>query len=389
MLRDGRILGSIRDSDKQHVLRQNNALRSNCCKQKGFATRDPFSHQPKQAIHSLLVATTALVAVAQHKVDTFRNTATRNSRNMNALRCLTRTKIGIVERSLLSTASKFRCRFLSSSSSESKSSDCHHLAAAGTSSAIVEESMAPAATTATTSSGNDVPPNRLLEKSGLLEVCRHGTGDAVILLNVGGKEFSTLRSTVASNQVLAEYVARAEANQEFICGSAAVFVDRDPTYFPLILNHLRNKVEGLSYSSSAKKRAIANHTKYNPMEYHVQLPKDLNALRDIYVEATHYRIPELEEASCKQNFMVTLLGAFGGGSNKNPFDQANRLFQIARRGLVAAGSVGTVAFTTQQDINMTKIGAVLFPAWISESKEETTSSESKSNGSTTGEPAAA
>ena len=288
---------------------------------------------------------------------------------MNALGCVIRTNIGTVERSLLSTvpASKSCCRFLSSSSSESQSS--RHLAAAVTASSSVEESMA--ATTASSSS-DGVQHNRILTESGLLEVCRHGTGDAVILLNVGGKEFSTLRSTVASNQVLAEYVARAEANQELlICGSShAVFVDRDPTYFPLILNHLRNKVEGLSYSSSTKKKAIANHTKYNPLEYHVQLPKDLNALRDIYVEATHYRIPELEKASCKENFMVTLLGAFGGAKN-NPFDQANRLFQVMRRGLVAAGSVGTVAFTTQQDINLTKIGAVLFPAWISEPKEET------------------
>ena len=145
----------------------------------------------------------------------------------------------------------------------------------------------------------------VLEKSGLLGLCRHGTGDAVIVLNVGRKEFSTLRSTVAANEVLTECVARAEANNEFI-GGTAVFIDRDPTHFPLILNHLRNKVEGLSYYSSGKSKVVAKH-KYST-DYYVQLPKDLEALRDIYVEATHYRIPELESASCKQNFITTILG---------------------------------------------------------------------------------
>ena len=75
--------------------------------------------------------------------------------------------------------------------------------------------------------------------------------------------------------------------------------------------------------------------------------------------------------------MVTLVGFFGGSSN--PFDEANRLFQVARRGLVAAGSIGTVAFTAQQDINMTKIGATLFPAWISEPQEKNTGGVSSEN----------
>ena len=64
-------------------------------------------------------------------------------------------------------------------------------------------------------------------------VVRHGPGDGCITLNVGGKEFQTLRSTVFANEVLAKHVVRAEANQE-ITKSGAVFIDRDPgVYAPV------------------------------------------------------------------------------------------------------------------------------------------------------------
>ncbi|CAB9516413.1 protein homooligomerization [Seminavis robusta] len=182
---------------------------------------------------------------------------------------------------------------------------------------------------------------------------RHGKGDKVLTLNVGGKEFCTLRSTVASNRILAEHVARAEANQEFTHGGSAVFIDRDPQHFQLILNHLRNKVEGLSYSS---KKKISYKSSY------VQLPKDIKELRDIYVEATHYQIKELQAASCEQNAIVTIIGALGGGGG-NPFDQSARLLQQVRRGFVALGGISTVAIGSQQtDLN--SILSSLFPAWF-------------------------
>ena len=42
---------------------------------------------------------------------------------------------------------------------------------------------------------------------------RHGPGDGVITLNVGGKEFVTLRSTIDINPVLRSHVQLAEANK--------------------------------------------------------------------------------------------------------------------------------------------------------------------------------
>jgi BTB/POZ domain len=195
--------------------------------------------------------------------------------------------------------------------------------------------------------------NTLVTQRGLADVARHGPGDAVITLNVGGKEFFTLRSTVASNDVLAEHVARAEANQEFTRGGSAIFIDRDPTHFPLILNHLRNKVCGLSYHSSLKK---------HKGDYHVQLPHDSKQLRDIYVEAQHYRIEELQAALCERSIIVSILSAFDGGGS-NPFDQATKLYQHLRVAMLTFGGVGTVAIGSQ-NTDLKKTMSSLFPVWF-------------------------
>ena len=87
------------------------------------------------------------------------------------------------------------------------------------------------------------------DTASLGNVIRHGHGDRVITLNVGGKEYLTLRSTVNANAVLADHVARAEANRE-ITKAGAVFIDRDPKHFDVILLHLRNRVEQLPTAGS-------------------------------------------------------------------------------------------------------------------------------------------
>ena len=126
---------------------------------------------------------------------------------------------------------------------------------------------------------------------------RHGPGDGVITLNVGGTEFLTLRSTVDINPVLRNYVIRAEANKEFTNG-CAVFIDRDPTHFSLILQHLRNKADSVNVYSSMSKFSYLN--KYGQVL--VQIPKDKGELRDLFVEARHYKIKELEDVcDCQES----------------------------------------------------------------------------------------
>jgi hypothetical protein len=154
---------------------------------------------------------------------------------------------------------------------------------------------------------------------------RHGKGDAYITLSVGGTEFHTLRSTVNSSAVLGDHVARAEANAE-ITHKGAVFIDRDPAQFGIILQYLRNNVESITYSNSHGVYAAFKTQTY------LQLPKDLNKLNDLYVEASYFRMPELQKALCEQNWLVNLTQLFGGG---NPFMAASKTFARLRASLIA------------------------------------------------------
>ena len=199
-------------------------------------------------------------------------------------------------------------------------------------------------------------------------VTRHGPGDAVLTLNVGGKEFYTLRSTVNSNAVLADHVARAEANKE-ITKHGAVFIDRDPDHFHLILRHLRNRVELASTSTlvdNSKQQSstsllgsshghLTKWTKAN-----IELPKDPRVLRELYTEATFYRVAELKEAICTTSWLANIVSFFS--KNSNPFDSAAKFLGRLRAGLIAMGSLGTVGGTVfvslQQDLDslLAKLG---------------------------------
>jgi hypothetical protein len=56
-----------------------------------------------------------------------------------------------------------------------------------------------------------------------------------------------LRSTINTSSVLANHVARAEANAE-ITDKGAVFINRNPAHFGIILQYLWNNVESLNNS---------------------------------------------------------------------------------------------------------------------------------------------
>jgi hypothetical protein len=176
---------------------------------------------------------------------------------------------------------------------------------------------------------------------GPLPLRRHGSGDGVLRLNVGGKEFITLRSTVNSNPVLFDRVASAEANTE-VLHNGAVFIDRDPQHFGVILQHLRNRVEMLSYYSQGQSKIVPMAGKaFN--ETYIQLPEDDAILRDLYLEATYFRIPELQAALYEKNWFVKVMSVFSG--DKNPFDMATRWLAWLRGALITFGSLGTIGGT--------------------------------------------
>jgi hypothetical protein len=187
-------------------------------------------------------------------------------------------------------------------------------------------------------------------------VTRHGEGDGVITLNVGGKEFITLRSTIQDNPVLYNRVLKAEANQEFTNG--AVFIDRDPTYFHLILHHLRNRADMLHNPNSlmSAKRAMFSrafpekaHKVFKKKDVLIQVPEKKEAVRDLYVEARYFNIEELESLLCSVDWYTRFAQFFGSGAS-NPFYAASQAITTARRALVASSGLGIVLGTQNEDM---------------------------------------
>jgi BTB/POZ domain len=176
---------------------------------------------------------------------------------------------------------------------------------------------------------------------GLVDIAWHGPGDGCITLNVGGKEFHTLRSTLYSNAVLAGHVAKAEANSN-ITKNGAIFIDREPEHFDFILRHLRNRMDLSSVTAHLDKKSLLQYTKS-----HIELPKDTKALNKLYEEATYYRIPELQNAICKRSWIANVTTIFN--KNGNPFESATKLLVQIRTGLLAAGTIGGTVLVSMQD----------------------------------------
>lgn len=184
------------------------------------------------------------------------------------------------------------------------------------------------------------------------EIVRHGSGDACITLNVGGKEFYTLRSTVNANAVLADHVARAEANKE-VTKNGAVFIDRDPEHFCFVLKHLRNRTE-LATAQHFDKASLTKFTKA-----YMELPKDPKVLRELYVEAAFYGIPELKCALAESSVTSYIASIFNKAGN--PFDSVTKLLSQLRTtaALVAAGTVGGgTIFVAADEDNGTWMGTI-------------------------------
>ena len=210
-------------------------------------------------------------------------------------------------------------------------------------------SLPSAEATATNSVNNGLPYPEGLVAS------RHGPGDAVICLNVGGKEFVTLRSTVNMNEVLRTHVIRAEANEEFTHQGKAVFIDRDPAQFGLILQHLRNQAAGLeatggivhskkqklhqALGGASSSSAAGASSKFRGTL--IQIPEDTAKMRDLYVEARHFQIEELEKVLCGRSVYLQLASLVSGsGGNSNPFQAASQVISNVRRALFATGGIG-------------------------------------------------
>lgn len=161
------------------------------------------------------------------------------------------------------------------------------------------------------------------------KIIRYGKGDEVVTLDVGGKKFRTLRSTVESNEVLARYVTRAEANNELSGEGSAIFIDRDPTHFDIILRHLRNTASGMNIKNKGKKCITVSH---------LSLPNEKMQLKEIYAEAVYFGIPDLQAAAANQSVLAGIMRTFRGG-NSNPFYMASSFASQLRGYIIAAGGI--------------------------------------------------
>lgn len=181
----------------------------------------------------------------------------------------------------------------------------------------------------------------LQEQQILGDIVRHGKGDGVVTLDVGGKLFKTLRSTLQINPVLRDRVVKAEANNELTNG--AIFIDRDPAQFGLILSHLRNVADSITMITGRKKAAVHRlFSSGGENEVNIQIPTDQAKMRELFVEARYFKIKELEKVLCSRDFFTWVASMVGGKGSANPFHVATQSLQMVRRALVATGGVGLV-----------------------------------------------
>jgi len=182
-----------------------------------------------------------------------------------------------------------------------------------------------AATTDGAQSNTTTTTRRLL----LGDVVRGGKEDAVIALSVGGVKFHTLRSTVNQNAVLAEHVARAEANDKLLV-DGAVFVDRDPKHFPHVLAFLRDKTD-IPYLD------CPNDGSRNLIIKSIGIPRDGQSLRELYAEATFFDMPQMQRELKCLKFTGAVREAVGGKVRI-----ADVFPMAARAGALVAGALGSI-----------------------------------------------
>ncbi|KAK3234008.1 hypothetical protein CYMTET_55721 [Cymbomonas tetramitiformis] len=135
--------------------------------------------------------------------------------------------------------------------------------------------------------------------------------DAIVKINVGGKDFTTLRSTISLSPTLDAAVTASEVNPALTQGGA-VFIDRDPKVFHLVLMHLRNKKANLTWPSKLKRAGVTETT--------VELEdKSWYELRDLFVEAQYYQLPSLVEQTHRTTFTLGVWRRLSIGSPVEAF----------------------------------------------------------------------
>jgi hypothetical protein len=218
---------------------------------------------------------------------------------------------------------------------------------------------------------------------------RHGINDRIITIHVSDKIFKTLKSTLQYSPVLWETILRSEEEQkqaqqnqnqnqnqnqkEVVAVDSSIFIDRDPKHFSTILTYLRNKAEGISYSSNdvssssssssggggataaasaiykLKGKVLASKDKSNVYTKYVRLPSgggDAAELEELFIEAKYYQLNDLQKQLTHCSLAVQAMSFLGVGSNNknknnNPFNEVKDMIQNIRNATIMVVGTGT------------------------------------------------
>lgn len=105
------------------------------------------------------------------------------------------------------------------------------------------------------------------------------SNNGVVTINVGGKEFLTLLTTLSKADTISKFIGGEKVRNMVCLQDGSIFVDRDAKHFPLIINFLRD------FELFQRERMVS-------------IPTDETQLDELELEAKFYGIEQLV-AYCK------------------------------------------------------------------------------------------
>jgi hypothetical protein len=172
--------------------------------------------------------------------------------------------------------------------------------------------------------------------------------DRVVKIDVGGTQFTSLHSTLAISPTLQRHLAAADANTALL-KDGAVFIDRDPASFPVVLQHLRNQAANLHYPTKlARLKRMSNNsffarlkrtTVHDNGEMSTVALDNLNWKQhtDLFVESNYYELTDLTQQSYQHQFSLGIIDRLGVLTSISP----TGLVKFAKFAAVLVGLVTT------------------------------------------------
>ena len=161
---------------------------------------------------------------------------------------------------------------------------------------------------------------------------RMSAQDGIIKLNVGGKQFITLRSTVAQSPTLYKCVEAAEGNNALL-QDGTVFIDRDPALFAIVLDHMRNMASEVSRPG---KLAVISQGSYR-ITVELETTSWIER-RSLWAEASYYQLEALQKEVTLHQHTLGWYERIGGLGVLGSTVKAARAVQFTVAGLAVVAT---------------------------------------------------